>query len=43
MVYKNIYFIRTIQKKGNKRWEKERKKKTIKNEVNRLLKEILTA
>ncbi|EIY48781.1 hypothetical protein HMPREF1068_02811 [Bacteroides nordii CL02T12C05] len=26
MVYKNIYFIRTIQKKGNKRWKKEEKK-----------------
>ena len=26
MVYKNIYFIRTIQKKGNKRWKKGEKK-----------------
>ena len=26
MVYKNIYFIWTIQKKGNKRWRKGEKK-----------------
>ena len=26
MVHKNIYFIRTIQKKGNKRWKKGEKK-----------------